>query len=74
MTSSSLSKAAAGGAQRHAPSFFKRDAPPVEEAPQRPDADADAARLQLLLKLDERDVRRLGDLAKEEGRFGFDTA
>jgi hypothetical protein len=36
--------------------FFKRDAPPVE-APQRPDADADAARSQLLLKLDERDVR-----------------
>jgi hypothetical protein len=45
-----------------------------EETPQRPDADADAAHLQLLLKLDERDVRRLGDLAKEERRFGFYTA
>jgi hypothetical protein len=54
--------------------FFERDAPPVEETPQRPDADTDAARLQLLLKLDERDVRRLGDLAKEKGSFGFYTA
>jgi hypothetical protein len=35
---------------------------------------ADAARLQFLLKLDERDIRGLGDLAKEESRFGFDTA
>ena len=57
--------------RRHAPSFFERDAPPVKKAPQRPDADAEAARLQLLLKLDERDVRRLGDLAKEKGSFGF---
>ena len=61
-------------AQRHVRSFFERDAPPVEEAPQRPNADADTACLQLLLKLDERDVRRLCDLGKEEGRFGFDTA
>jgi hypothetical protein len=41
--------------------FFKCDAPPVEEASERPDAGADAARLQLLLKLDERDIRCLGD-------------
>ena len=61
-------------ARRHAPSFFERDAPPVEETPQRPDADADAAYIQLLLKLGERDVRRLGDLTKEERRFGFYTA
>src|SRR5450631_2104287 len=39
--------------RRHAPSFFKRDAPPVEETPERPDAGADAARLQLFLKFDE---------------------
>jgi hypothetical protein len=32
------------------------------------------AHIQLLLKLDERDVRRLGDLAKEERRFGFYAA
>src|SRR5450631_3038533 len=57
-------------ARRHAPSFFERDASPVEETPQRPDADADAAYIQLLLKLGERDVRRLGDLTKEERRFG----
>ena len=37
-------------AQRHAPSFFVRNAPPVEEAPQRPDAGADAAYLQLFLE------------------------
>src|ERR1700730_11401174 len=48
--------------------FFKCDAPPVEGAPERPDTGADAARLQLLPKLDERDIRRLGDLAKEESR------
>jgi hypothetical protein len=34
---------------------------------------ADAARLQLFLKFDERDVRRLGDRAKEKVSLGFDA-
>ena len=54
--------------------FFKRDAPPFEETPERTDADADVARLQLFLKFDQRDVRRLGDRAKEKVRLGFNTA
>ena len=42
--------------------------------PECPDSDADAARLQLFLEFGERDVRRLCDLTKEEGRFGLDAA
>ncbi|MGI8568798.1 MAG: hypothetical protein ACR2KT_06855 [Methylocella sp.] len=41
------------------------DAPPAEEAPERSDAGADATRQRLLPKLDARDIRSPGGLAKE---------
>ena len=45
--------------------------PVRQRSPQCPDVDADAARLQLLLKLGQRDLRRLGDRAKEKVGLGF---
>jgi hypothetical protein len=49
-------------------------AAPIEEAPERANANTDAARPQLFPEPDERDVRRPCDLAKKEGRFGLNAA